>query len=198
MNDMNPKNSNPYSNYGYTTQQGGVPQYVQTQQSGQQPNFGTYPQQQIPQSMQQMPQQPMQQPIPQSMQQQPMQPPMQTYMGGPLEASGGTLIPTSVGQLNPATGKVALGANPAASVPGMLEIQHAYLENILRLNKGNLATVHLTFSAHSQQPNVVVRGNIIASGRDNLILLDPETNTYYVLLMVYVDYITFNEPLQTS
>ena len=189
MNQMNPKNPNPYSNYGYTTQQGGVPQYVQTQQSGQQPNLGNYPQQQMPQSMQQMPQ---------SMQQMPHQP-MQTYMGGPLEASGGPLIPTSVGQFNPATNKkVVLGENPAANVPGMLEIQHAYLENIIRLNKGNLATVHLTFSAHSEQPNMVVRGNIIASGRDHLILLNPESNTYYVLLMVYVDYITFNEPIQTS
>ncbi|MBD3107047.1 spore coat protein GerQ [Bacillus sp. AGMB 02131] len=197
---MNSKNPNPYSNYGYTTQQGGVPQYAQTQQSGQQPNFGTYPQQQMPQSMQQMPQQP-----------------MQTYMGGPLEASGGPLIPTSMGQFDPATNKVVLGANPsatsqfspasnkvvlganpAANVPGMLEIQHAYLENIIRLNKGNLATVHLTFSAHSANPNMTVRGNIIASGRDHIILLDPETNTYYVLLMVYIDYITFNEPIQTS
>lgn len=186
MNQMNPKNPNPYSNYGYTAQQGGVPQYGQTQQIGQQPVYGTYPQQT------------MQQPIPQTMQQQPMQQPMQTYLGGPLEASGGPLIPTSSGQFTPTNNKVVLGDNPAASVPGMLEIQHAYLENIIRLNKGNLATVHLTFSAHSEKPNMVVRGNIIASGRDHLILLDPETGTYYVLLMVFVDYITFNEPIQTS
>ena len=69
MNQMNPKNPNPYSNYGYTAQQGGVPQYGQTQQIGQQPVYGTYPQQT------------MQQPIPQTMQQQPMQQPMQTWEG---------------------------------------------------------------------------------------------------------------------
>ena len=186
---MNQKNPNPYSNYGYTTQQGGTSQYGQMPQSGQQPVYGTYPQQPMQPTMQQSMQPTMQQP---------MQQPMQTYMGGPLEASGGPLIPTGTSQFTPTNNKVVLGANPAASVPGMLEIQHAYLENIIRLNKGNLATVHLTFSDHSQQPNMVVRGNIIASGRDHLILLDPETNTYYVLLMVYVDYITFNEPIQTS
>jgi len=191
MNQMNPKNPNPYSNYGYTTQQGGVPQYVQTQQSGQQPSYGTYPQQQMQQPMQQqMPQQPMQQQMPPQ--------PMQTYMGGPFEASGGPLIPTSTSQFTPTSTKVTLGGNPAANIPGMLSIENAYLENIIRLNKGNLATVHLTFSQNSQQPNMIVRGNIIASGRDHIILLDPETNTYYVLLMVYVDYITFNEPIQTS
>ncbi len=193
---MNQKNPNPYSNYGYTTpQQGGIPQYGQMTQSTQQPVYGTYPQQPMQQPT--MPQS-MQQPTMQQPMQQPIQQPMQTYMGGPLEASGGSLVPSGMSQFTPTSNKVTLGANPAANIPGMLEIQHAYLENIIRLNKGNLATVHLTFSNHSQQPNMVVRGNIIASGRDHIILLDPETNTYYVLLMVYVDYITFNEPIQTS
>jgi spore germination protein Q len=41
----------------------------------------------------------------------------------------------------------------------------------------------------------VIKGVIEAAGRDHLILSDPQTGTRYLLLMVYLDYVTFDEEI---
>jgi len=41
----------------------------------------------------------------------------------------------------------------------------------------------------------VFRGIIEAAGRDHIILSDPETGQRVILLMVYLDYITFDEEI---
>ncbi|MEN1967590.1 spore coat protein GerQ [Lentibacillus sp. N15] len=79
---------------------------------------------------------------------------------------------------------------------GMLPPQESYIENILRLNKGKIATVYMTFENSSGGGNEqVFKGEILAAGRDHIILSDPETGMRYLLLMVYLDYITFDEPI---
>lgn len=81
---------------------------------------------------------------------------------------------------------------------GMLPIQESYIENILRLNRGKLATVYMTFEYNDQWNAKIFRGRIEAAGRDHLILIDPETDRRYLLLMVYLDYVTFDEPIEYS
>ena len=83
-------------------------------------------------------------------------------------------------------------ANPTASDHGMLPIQQSYIENILRLNKGKLATVYMTFEGQNEK---TFKGLVEAAGRDHIILSDPQTGKRYLLLMVYLDYITFDEEI---
>ncbi|MHA6250638.1 spore coat protein GerQ [Oceanobacillus sp. CAU 1775] len=75
---------------------------------------------------------------------------------------------------------------------GMLPMQQSYIENILRLNRGKQATVHLTFEGNNQR---TFTGIIEAAGRDHIILSEEGTGRRVLLLMVYLDYVTFNEEI---
>lgn len=77
-------------------------------------------------------------------------------------------------------------------IPGMLPMERSYIENILRLNRGKLATVYMTFEGSEQQ---TFKGIVEAAGRDHIILSDPDTGKRYLLLMVYLDYVTFDEEI---
>ncbi|MED1420825.1 MULTISPECIES: spore coat protein GerQ [Bacillus] len=84
----------------------------------------------------------------------------------------------------------------AQYIPGMLPLEQSYIENILRLNKGKLVTVYMTFENNREWNAKIFKGVIEAAGRDHLIISDPQTGTRYLLPMVYVDYITFEEPIE--
>lgn len=73
--------------------------------------------------------------------------------------------------------------------------EESYIENILRLNKGKQATVYMTFENNDNWNAKIFKGIIEAAGRDHIILSDPETGLRYLLLMVYLDYITFPEEI---
>lgn len=80
--------------------------------------------------------------------------------------------------------------------PAMLPLEESYIENILRMNLGKMASVYMTFENNPEWPARVFRGRVEAAGRDHIILSDPETGKRYLLLMVNVDYVVFDEPLQ--
>ncbi|WBX81831.1 spore coat protein GerQ [Virgibacillus salarius] len=84
---------------------------------------------------------------------------------------------------------------PTTSNQGMLPMQESYIENILRLNRGKEATVYMTFENNDQWNAKVFKGIIEGAGRDHIILSDPQTGKRYLLLMVYLDYVTFDEEL---
>ncbi|WP_254660928.1 spore coat protein GerQ [Bacillus sp. FJAT-27225] len=86
----------------------------------------------------------------------------------------------------------------AGQQPGMLPLEESYIENILRLNRGKLATVYMTFEGtrDGQRRQQVFKGIIEAAGRDHIILSDPQTGMRYLLLMVYLDYVTFDEEIE--
>lgn len=74
----------------------------------------------------------------------------------------------------------------------MLPMQQSYIENILRLNRGKEATVYMTFEGNNNQ---TFKGVVEAAGRDHIILSDPTTGKRYLLLMIYLNYITFDEEI---
>lgn len=76
--------------------------------------------------------------------------------------------------------------------------EQSYIENILRLNKGKKVRVHQTFPDSNEWRDIEFKGIIEQSGRDHIILSDPETGVWQVLLMIYVDYISFDEPINYS
>lgn len=104
-----------------------------------------------------------------------------TFMNGPMTRS----VPsTPSGSMIPGT-----------AAPGQLPMEESYIENILRLNLGKLATIYMTFENNTQWNAKVFKGRLEAAGRDHIIISDPKTGIRYLLLMVNLDYITFDEPL---
>ncbi len=94
-------------------------------------------------------------------------------------------------------GMTIQGAGPTGGVqvPGLLPVEESYIENILRLNLGKIATIYMTFENNTEWNAKVFRGVLEAAGRDHIIISDPQTGKRYLLLMVYLDYITFDEEL---
>jgi spore germination protein Q len=85
---------------------------------------------------------------------------------------------------------------PAPATPGLLPIEQSYIENILRLNLGKVGTFYMTYENNTQWNAKVFKGKIEAAGRDHIIISDSKTGMRYLLLMVNLDYATFDEELK--
>ncbi|WP_425453972.1 spore coat protein GerQ [Paenibacillus flagellatus] len=97
----------------------------------------------------------------------------------------------------PSIGGGQVGGVPVSpSTPGMLPVEESFIENILRLNLGKMATIYMTFENNSEWNAKIFRGVLEAAGRDHIIISDPKTGVRYLLLMVNLDYVTFDEELQ--
>lgn len=79
-----------------------------------------------------------------------------------------------------------------------LPMEQSYIENILRLNKGKKVRVHMTFPDSNEFRDREFSGIIEQSGRDHIILSEPSTGKWLLLLMIYVDFITFDEKINYS
>lgn len=74
-------------------------------------------------------------------------------------------------------------------------VEESYVENILRLNRGKLATFHMTYENNSEWNAKVFKGYILAAGRDHILIEEPGTKLRYLLLMLNLDYVTFEGPV---
>lgn len=81
---------------------------------------------------------------------------------------------------------------------GELPLEQSYIENILRLNKGKKVTVHMTFPDSNDFRDREFIGILEQAGKDHIILSDPSTGKWFLLLMIYVDFITFDEKINYS
>lgn len=108
----------------------------------------------------------------------------------PTMGMGANNSPVPSGAPTP-TGGLQTGVN----VPGQLPMEQSYIENILRLNLGKMATIYMTYENNSQWNAKIFKGKLEAAGRDHIIISDPATGMRYLLLMVNLDYITFDEEL---
>ena len=73
-------------------------------------------------------------------------------------------------------------------------IYKSYIENILRLNLGKMVSIYMNFE-NSQWGSKVFKGILEAAGKDHIIISDPNSNMRYLLLTIYLDYITFDEEI---
>ena len=76
-----------------------------------------------------------------------------------------------------------------------LPAEQSYIENILRLNKGKMAKFHITVPGSVEWQDRVFNGIIEQSGRDHIIVSNPNTGEWYLILMIYLDFVTFEEPI---
>jgi spore germination protein Q len=122
--------------------------------------------------------------------------------GYPLYSPAASAVSPASYVPNVPSGATIPGVGPVPPVsptpPGMLPVEESYIENILRLNLGKIATIYMTFENNAQWNAKVFKGVLEAAGRDHIIISDPKTGMRYLLLMVNLDYITFDEELDYS
>ncbi|AIQ64222.1 Spore coat protein GerQ [compost metagenome] len=117
-----------------------------------------------------------------------------TYTIGSMSSGTGTGVPApsnpsqvaSGGMMTPG-GTVVSTAQPA--------FEQSYIENILRLNLGKVGTFYMTYENNSEWNAKIFKGVLEAAGRDHIIISDPTTGVRTILLMVNLDYATFDQPL---
>ncbi|WP_420848817.1 spore coat protein GerQ [Paenibacillus antarcticus] len=109
------------------------------------------------------------------------------------------------GQMNPGMGgsymmppQVASGnpMTPQGSViPTNAPVyEQSYVENILRLNRGKTGTFYMTYENNKEWNAKIFKGIVEAAGRDHIIISEP-SGKRVILLTIYLDYITFDEPI---
>lgn len=87
------------------------------------------------------------------------------------------------------------GYYPYQQMQGAAEAdESSYIENILRLNLGKTISVYMNFE-NSQWGSKIFKGKLEAAGKDHIIISDQATNMRYLLLTIYLDYITFDEEI---
>ncbi|MCL6604752.1 MAG: spore coat protein GerQ [Paenibacillus sp.] len=104
---------------------------------------------------------------------------MQGMMSQPPQVTSGSPM-TPAGAVVPTTAPV---------------FEQSYIENILRLNLGKVGTFYMTFENNQEWNAKIFKGVLEAAGRDHIIISDPATGQRFLLLMINLDYATFDEPL---
>lgn len=127
---------------------------------------------------------------------QPMTGMMPGMMPGMMQTmpSGMTAVPNGSMPMN-MTPPAATGALPVTTFLPTTGREESFVENILRMNLGKVATLYMTYENNSEWNAKIFKGVLEAAGRDHIIISDPATGKRFLLLMVNLDYITFDEPL---
>lgn len=73
-----------------------------------------------------------------------------------------------------------------------------YIENILRLNKGKKVNIHITIPGVEGLQDKTFEGIIEQVGKDHVIVSNPTTGEWNLILIIYIVYITFEEPVKYS
>lgn len=84
------------------------------------------------------------------------------------------------------------------SSQSLLPMEQSYIENILRLNKGKRVNAFVSYPDSSEWQNKIYTGIIEEAGRDHLIISDPVTGYWYLIRMIYLDYVEFMEKINYS
>ena len=89
-------------------------------------------------------------------------------------------------------------ARPMSPPAGAPQREQSYIENILRLNRGEPGTFHFSFErATGEGTNTkAVRGTVEAAGRDHVILSDSTTGHRFLFPMIYFDYAEFDNEVR--
>lgn len=77
-----------------------------------------------------------------------------------------------------------------------LPMEDSYVENILRMNKGKVASFYMTFPDANQWKDEIFTGVIEQAARDHFVISDPTTGKFYILLSIYLDYVVFDEEIE--
>lgn len=105
-------------------------------------------------------------------------------LSGNVSNPGGGMSPTNITD----------NFNTSSYAPD-LPIEQSYVENILRMNKGKVASFYMTFPDSNEWRDRVFTGVVEQAARDHFVISDPKTGKWYLLLSIYLDYIVFDEEI---
>ena len=92
--------------------------------------------------------------------------------------------------------------NTSNLVPDMpdaeLPMEQSYVENILRRNKGKVASFYMTFPDSNEWRDKVFEGIIEEAGKDHLVMSDPKTGKWSLILLIYLNFVEFDEKINYS
>ena len=74
-----------------------------------------------------------------------------------------------------------------------LTMEQSYIENILRLNKGKRVKAYVAFPDSLDWKDSIFNGIIEQAGRDHLIMNNTDTGKWYLIPMIYLNYVEFDE-----
>lgn len=77
-----------------------------------------------------------------------------------------------------------------------LPMEQSYIENILRANIGKKATVYISFPDSINWKDKMFTGLVENAGRDHIVMSDPATGKWFLIPMIYLDYVEFNEKIK--
>lgn len=107
--------------------------------------------------------------------QNPMFPEAGTQIGTPLESYN-----TPNQQTAPNLGDTNINSN-------------VYNENIFTANIGKMATFYMTFTGSVEWRDKAFTGIIEEAGRDHVLISDPKTGKWTLLVLIYLNYVEFDE-----
>ena len=73
--------------------------------------------------------------------------------------------------------------------------EQSYIENILRLNRGKKVRAYFSFPDSNDWRDKVYEGIIEQAGKDHIIISDPSTGMWNLVLLIYLNYVEFEEPI---
>ena len=79
-----------------------------------------------------------------------------------------------------------------------LPLEQSYIENILRLNKGKRAKAYFSFPDSNEWRDKVFEGIIEEAGKDHLVMSDPKTGKWSLILLIYLNFVEFDEKINYS
>ena len=93
-------------------------------------------------------------------------------------------------------GNISINDVSNTSIP--LTMEQSYIENILRLNKGRKVKAYVSYPDSSAWQNKIYEGIIEEAGKDHLIIYDNANNLWYLIRIIYLNYVEFMEPISYS
>lgn len=90
-------------------------------------------------------------------------------------------------------GNISINEVGNTSIP--LTMEQSYIENILRLNKGRKVKAYVSYPDSSAWQNKIYEGIIEEAGKDHLIIYDNTNNLWYLIRIIYLNYVEFMEPI---
>ena len=70
----------------------------------------------------------------------------------------------------------------------------AYVENLIQNNKGKVGKFYMSFPNRNEKEKTFI-GVIEQAGKDHIIISEPSSGKYYLLLLMFMDYVEFDEKI---
>ena len=108
---------------------------------------------------------------------------------GYYDPSYNSMIPNN--NMTPSSSNMIPNSNYSSELP----LEQSYVENILRLNKGKIASFYMSYPDSNEWRDKIFTGLVEQAARDHVVISDPTTGKWYILLSIYMNFIVFDEEI---